>query len=238
MRERVFLVGGAVRDRLMGLPTKDFDFAVEAESFDAMREMVESRGGEIFVEDPEFFTIRARDLRGELTGQDKLTADFVLCRKDIGASDGRHPDAVEVGDIFDDLARRDFTANAIAIEVGTDELIDPFDGEVDIANKTLRCVGDTAERMNEDALRAIRAVRFDIIKGLKMDRDLKVFLWEDEGLPVLLDAVSTERKRDELLKCFKHDTRVTLAMLASLPERLVEAMLPDEIWLKPTMENR
>lgn len=238
MSERVFLVGGAVRDRIMGLPTKDFDFAVETVDFDAMRAMVESKGGEVFVETPEFLTIRARDRKGLLTGQTNLTADFVLCRKDVGATDGRHPDEVVPGTIFDDLARRDFTVNAIAEDVRTGEIIDPHGGIAAIRANRLECVGDTATRMREDALRAIRAIRFSITKGFDMDAHLMKFLMEDPDLPDLLNAVSDERKREELHKCFRHDTLRTMNTIAHLRVEMQEAIIPDSLWLKPTSEKR
>ncbi len=78
----IFLVGGAVRDEIMGRQPNDQDFAVEAESFEAMKQDIIAQGGKIFQEKPEFFTIRANmpGIKG---------ADFVLCRKDGPSSDGR-----------------------------------------------------------------------------------------------------------------------------------------------------
>ena len=90
MNAKFFQVGGCVRDRLMGVPCHDIDFSVEAESFEAMREAILERGGTIYLDTPEFFTIRAKE-------PGLGTVDFVLCRKEGAYSDGRHPDKVEMG---------------------------------------------------------------------------------------------------------------------------------------------
>lgn len=125
MNVKFYQVGGSVRDKIMGIKPHDIDFAIGAESFGAMREAILARGGKIFLEMEKFFTIRAN--LPELG-----SADFVLTRKDGSYSDGRRPDGVTVGTILDDLARRDFTMNAIAINVETGDILDPFDGTGDI----------------------------------------------------------------------------------------------------------
>src|SRR5689334_19330699 len=98
---KLYKVGGYVRDQVLGLKSKDIDYAVEAESYDAMKNHLIEKGAKIYLEQPQYFTIR-----GKLNDED---ADFVLCRKEGKYSDGRRPDTVEIGTIYDDLARRDFT---------------------------------------------------------------------------------------------------------------------------------
>lgn len=201
---KFFEVGGCVRDELMGVKSKDIDFAVEAPSFEAMRQAILDRGGKIFLESPEFFTIRARDK--------KLgPVDFVLCRKDGVYKDGRHPESVEIGTLRDDLSRRDFTMNAIAKDEDGN-FIDPFNGQADIKNRIIRCVGNAEDRFGEDALRIIRAIRFSITKNMAMDHDIVACLMKSQ-IVMQLRAVSTERIREELLKCFAHDTFETLVVL-------------------------
>jgi tRNA nucleotidyltransferase (CCA-adding enzyme) len=92
-----FKVGGFVRDAILGVKSKDIDYAVQAPSYEAMAADIVARGGKIFYEKPEYLTIRAK-----MNGED---ADFVLCRKEGAYSDARHPDKVEPGTIDDDLAR-------------------------------------------------------------------------------------------------------------------------------------
>ena len=91
---KVFRVGGAVRDQFLNRPNKDVDFAVEAESYEAMKEYIVANGGKIYLETPEFFTIR-----GKIPNPGD--ADFVLCRKDGQYSDGRRPDSVSHGTIIE-----------------------------------------------------------------------------------------------------------------------------------------
>jgi tRNA nucleotidyltransferase/poly(A) polymerase len=228
MTIRTFQVGGAVRDRLLGLKPKDIDFAVEAPSFDDMREHVKSTCKTIFLEKPEFLTIRAlHPTMGAV--------DFVMCRKDGAYSDGRHPDVVEPGTIFDDLARRDFTINAMAIDE-QGNLIDPHEGQIDLRLKVLACVGDAEKRFNEDALRIIRAIRFSITKDMQLSGGIQdVFAEPDLWIPKL-QAVSNERVREELHKCFAFSTPKTLEFLRTISSQWSEALF-ENMWLKPTSEK-
>jgi len=201
MQITAYEVGGCVRDKFLGLDSKDIDYAVEAPSFAAMEEWVLSEGSKIFLNKPEYNTIRAKHpTLGDV--------DFVLCRKDGTYSDGRRPDTIEPGDIYDDLARRDFTMNAIAKRIDG-SYIDPYNGIDDIGNKIIRCVG-SVDRLKEDALRMIRALRFSITKGFKLDpMVMEVMIHEAD----LLTSVSSERIREEMAKCFKFNTLQTLKRL-------------------------
>ena len=224
----VYEVGGRVRDELLGLPNKDIDYAVEAKSWDHMKQWVEKNTDKVFLEKPEFLTIRALTYEGE-------AVDFVMCRRDGAYSDSRRPDEVFPGTIYDDLARRDFTVNAIAKNVITGEYLDPWDGKVDLENNVLRCVGNATERLSEDPLRILRAVRFWITKGLQPDSELETRLrwnWGDE-----LKSVSASRRREELERCFRADTLQALRILSVVHPSLVEGIFADGLWLKPTLEK-
>ena len=224
-----YLVGGAVRDRLMGVRSKDLDYAVEALSYTAMVEWIKERGT-IFLEQPQYWTVRAKLNGGE-------PADFVLCRKDGQYSDGRRPDSVEPGTLLDDLARRDFTVNAIAYDEANDAYIDPFNGRAYIEANILVCVGDARERFSEDALRLLRAIRFSITKGFELGTDIQGCLTHPDLAERLAETVSTERKREELERCFAFSTPRTLAALAQYP-RIAEACFKNGgIWLLPTMRK-
>jgi tRNA nucleotidyltransferase (CCA-adding enzyme) len=196
---RFFEVGGCVRDTFLGRDSKDIDFTVEVESFDAMRTGLRERGFEIFVESPEFFTIRARH------PQNRQTFDFVMARKEGNYKDGRRPSSVERGTIFDDLARRDFTINAIAkAEDGV--IIDPHNGRDDIEARIIRAVGNANERFSEDGLRILRAIRFAVTLGFSIDDDTFNAMVQNRDN---IRRVSVERIREELEKAFRADTVAT-----------------------------
>jgi tRNA nucleotidyltransferase/poly(A) polymerase len=231
---KVYEVGGAVRDRILGIPNKDIDFAVEAPSYDHMREFILERG-RIYLENPEFFTIRAHIDR--MFPGAPLDADFVLCRKEGTYTDGRRPDEVFVGTIYDDLARRDFTINAIAINMDTGEILDPYNGIKDIERGLIRCVGNPEARFKEDALRMVRALRFSVTKHMGIHESIARILRSEHNVK-LLRNVSEDRKKDELIKMFKYDTLSSLRLLESFP-KLSEYLFEDgSLWLKPTNEIR
>ena len=219
-----------MRDEILGIPHKDFDYTVEAESFEAMRDAIVRRGGDIFLEKPEFFTIRARcEIGGELQA-----ADFVLPRKDGAYSDGRRPDEVEVGTLQDDLARRDFTINAIArSEEG--ELIDPFNGLEDIRRCSIRCVG-SVERLREDSLRMIRALRFAVQKDFQIEREESEFILSNADL---LGNISNERIKDEVNKMLRADPKRAINMLFKGFPAIGDFILSEtDIWFEATSKKR
>ena len=224
---KIYKVGGCVRDAIIGVKSKDIDYSCEVESFDAMRVAIIAMGGTIFVEKPEFLTIRAR------VGRE--TFDYVMCRKDGVYSDGRRPETVEPGTILDDLSRRDFTMNAIA-QITTGELYDPFNGYEDIQKKLIRCVGDTDSRFSEDYLRLMRAARFMITKGFSVSPEIES-AFDDEKYINGLKNVSVERIREEVEKMFRADTMQTINFFAIHP-KLAEAVFSRGLWIKPTLESR
>lgn len=229
---KLYRVGGAVRDMLLGVESKDIDYAVEASSFEEMLDWIRWRG-EVFLVKPEFCTVRAK-----MTGG--VAADFVLCRKDGHYSDGRHPDFVVPGTILDDLARRDFTINAMAIDDDTGEIIDPYEGRVDIKDRWLGCVGSPKERFSEDALRMLRALRFTVTRDLRLCPDIVESFGDPELLQKLIDNISAERKREELEKCFRHDTLKTLDLLGRFDRQCYHRLtkhLFGLFWLRPLVRT-
>jgi len=226
---KFYEVGGCVRDAIIGVESKDIDYAVEADSFDTMRTAIEDRGGSIFMEQPEYFTIRAKV-------PDLGCADFVLCRKDGGYRDGRHPDSVKVGSLHDDLSRRDFTMNAIAKDEDGN-LIDPFGGIGSIEVGIIRCVGNAQSRMDEDQLRLLRAVRFSVTKQMGLDKDIQRCLNSLDLTLRLKDSVSVERIREELNKSFMFDTPRTLEVLEKFPLLRDAVFSSGAIRLQPTMKQ-
>lgn len=226
---KIYKVGGCVRDAFLGVDSKDIDYAVEAPSYEAMRDYVMERG-KIWLETPEYNTIRGRI--------DNEDVDFVLCRKDGEYTDGRRPDYVVAGTIFDDLARRDFTMNAIAVDEDGN-ILDPYDGMRDIRRGIIRCVGDTRTRFEEDSLRILRAFRFSITKNFEMDIEVAHCL-QDLDMINSLKNVSEERIREELQKCFHFDTLETLQQFEGFPclRDWIFSNSNTDIWLSTTTVKR
>jgi tRNA nucleotidyltransferase (CCA-adding enzyme) len=232
---KFYEVGGAVRDELMGVSSKDVDFAVEAQSFEHMEAELKTRGFTIFLSTPEYFTIRARVPKDSPLHKRTEVADFVLCRKDGIYKDGRRPESVEAGTILDDLARRDFTVNAIAKDEDGN-LIDPYNGADDIKKQWLRFVGNPMERIQEDGLRVLRFYRFLLIKNLYSDE----VTWRAVRSNIsaeMVRKVSIERIKDELEKMFVFDTQRTLGIMSGMTAELNEAIFRNGLWLMPTLKK-
>lgn len=228
MTIRLYKVGGCIRDQFLGIKSKDIDYSVEAPSYDAMRDYI-AANGKIFLESPEYLTIRAK-----VNGDD---ADFVLCRKEGTYTDGRRPDKVEAGDIYDDLARRDFTMNAIAFDVDTQEFIDPHNGMEHINNRLIKCVGEAEERFTEDSLRILRAIRFHITKGFTLADSIIDCLHSYDIVGGLVN-VSQERIREEINKCFRADTWQTMVMMEEFPLIRDAVFMKNNMWLEATFKAK
>jgi tRNA nucleotidyltransferase/poly(A) polymerase len=243
---KLYLVGGAVRDRMLGLPTsKDLDFAVEAPSFGDMKSELKDRGSfRIYLHVDAFVTLRGSiqrarlgDFGGFLDGRaGRIDADFTLCRAEKMYHDNRHPSVVTPTDIVSDLCRRDFTVNAVAVaEDGV--VVDPFGGQYDAANRVLKAVGDPLERFEEDPLRILRGVRFAVTRNLYVTGATKQAMHD---MAPKLETVKVERVREELVRAVRHDWRATMLLLMVDVPMLghVLAKKFPRLWLKPTVEDR
>lgn len=228
---RLFMVGGSVRDYLLGITPKDADYAVEADSLESMIEYIESQGGKIFQIRPQYLTVRA-------TMPSIGPADFVLCRKEGAYRDGRHPEEVQVGTIYDDLMRRDFTVNAMAIEVtpqGLKEIIDPHNGLMDLHRGILNTVRDPEVTFSEDYLRMIRALRFKVTHQFKLTDDINKILSSD--LVFNIKLLPKERIYDELKKMLLFDTKRSIYALYNY-HKIASAIFDDgRISLSPIISN-
>jgi len=251
MSVKLYEVGGHIRDHLMGVVSNDIDYCVEAESYEEMKAWILSTHAKIFVETPDKYTIRALAKKEGVTtayGAHKanLVRDYVLCRKEGPYSDGRRPDWVKPGTFEDDILRRDFTVNALARAVDSEEIIDIVGGLEDIRHMRLRCVGAAHERFEEDSLRIIRAIRFIVTKGFSPDNEIESILHSGE-FASSLSAVSTNRRRDEMLKCMKHHTPAMIRFLGTIHPWYTDAIFEsviredgetDDLWLMPTIKER
>lgn len=202
----LYLVGGAVRDHLLNTKTKDLDYIIETTDYSLARDCINSLGCKIVQERPEYGVFRAvHPTRGGI--------DFALPRVDFNHN-GRHSQTAITSSIVEDLARRDFTMNAIALPVDNDlsitgELIDPFNGQQDIQDRLIRFVGSPQERIEEDNLRVLRALRFSITKGFTLEGETLEAITET----VINDLVSPERIFEELNKMFLVDNVKTIQLL-------------------------
>lgn len=235
----IYKVGGSVRDGLLGRKSNDHDFSFVIEDgfnlsieqgYSLMKEYMLAEGYTIFLETPECLTIRGRM-------PDGMVGDFVLARKEFDYIEGTRKPIVKIGNLKDDLERRDFTVNALASDENNN-LIDMFNGINDLNNKILRTPLDPMITLRDDPLRALRAVRFSITLDFDFHPDLQEAL-NHPSLPLLTkQLVSTDRIRQELSKCFKYNTWHTYAKLTSLSNVLVNSWLGKEgLWLKPTTEK-
>lgn len=240
----LYEVGGAVRDSLLGIKSKDIDYSVVLEPheiavtkregrptpFQVMEYNLRRQGFEIFLSTPEYLTIRAKFPKDHKHAG--LTADFVLARKESGYTDGRRPDHVEPGDLLDDLSRRDFTMNAIAKDhYGC--IIDPFNGTKDIEDRTVRAVGSPDERFAEDALRILRALRFAVTKGFRLENHTARAAY---SMRDTVAGVSPERVREELSRMFNADPMATLDYLHGYD--LFRIVFDMGINFQPTLKER
>jgi len=184
---KAYLVGGAVRDTFLQRRVTDFDIATDATPLKCM---------EIFP-----YAIPTGIQHGTITVLPRSRAykvEITTFRTEGAYTDSRHPDSVEfVGDIVTDLSRRDFTINAMAIDLATEAFVDPFEGKKDLARKLIKAVGDPAERFREDALRAIRAIRFSAQLHFEIDA---ATLKASAEFSSSLSKISAERIRDEFSK--------------------------------------
>jgi tRNA nucleotidyltransferase/poly(A) polymerase len=200
--------------------------------FSMLEQYLKDEKFEIFLVTADCFTIRAKFPKDHKYSG---VADFVMARKEIGYIPGTRTPIVKPGTLYDDLERRDFTLNALAKdEDGT--IIDYFNGEEDLKNRVLRTPINTNVTFDDDPLRILRALRFSITKGFIMSDDIWIEISKynyDEKMGV----VSTERIREELLKCFKYDTLKTLEVLNRFPTLKNYIFKDKGLWLKPTTEQ-
>jgi len=186
-----YLVGGCVRDLLLKKIPKDWDITTNAAP-----EEIQKIFENTFYEN-EFGTV---GVVTQSENQTLKTIEITPYREEAKYSDKRHPDEVKwAKTLEEDLKRRDFTINALAMRVEKEktEIVDLFEGQKDLKNKIIRAVGNPEDRFNEDALRIMRAIRFSAELDFDIEEKTEKALKEKSGL---LEMISKERIRDELVK--------------------------------------
>src|ERR687894_750724 len=222
----LYLVGGFVRDAISGSPGKDVDATSSARP-EEIKRLLRPVANYLWTVGERFGTIAAR------VGE--YDVEVTTYRSDLYTEGSRHPE-VRFGDtLVDDLARRDFTINAIAADVRTGEIRDPFDGRRDLESGVIRPVGDPLERMRDDPLRMLRAVRFETTlstpeKPFAMTLDLEEAIRENAHW---LESISAERIREEFERILPSDNVAlglrTLVRLGLMPYVVPEFMETENV---------
>ena len=184
---KAYLVGGAVRDMFMKTDAHDWDVATNATPQDVIK---------LFK-----FVVPTGIEHGTVTVHFKgVEIEVTTFRTESGYSDGRHPDSVNyAATIEEDLARRDFTMNAIAASLEDGTIVDPYGGQEDIKNKLIRTVGVAHERFMEDGLRPVRALRFASKLAFSIEKNTYSEIFKKE-IQEKAASISIERFRDEFEK--------------------------------------
>ena len=218
----VVIVGGAVRDVLSKKSVSDWDLATNARPEEILKlfknAFYNNRFGTVGV------PLRVKGQGSRVRGQ---IVQITTYRKEEKYTDKRHPDVIVWGKTLDeDLARRDFTINAMALRYAQGkplQLVDPYDGQKDLKNKIIKTVGDPNKRFGEDALRLLRAVRFATTLGFKIEEKTLSAIKKNAEL---LLAISGERIRDELFKILEKNMAAEGILLAR-ESGLLRVFLPE-----------
>jgi putative nucleotidyltransferase with HDIG domain len=216
--KEIYLVGGAVRDLLLGKIPLDCDFTTNALPEEIQKILPDSFYDNIF------------GTVGLIIETDKVSEKYEITtfRGEQGYSDNRRPDNVWWGkSLEDDLKRRDFTINAMALRYaqGKLELIDLYEGQKDLENKLIRAVGNPIERFSEDALRMLRTIRFSSQLGFLIEENTFSAIKEKSKL---LENISKERIKDELFKILKSNYP-TEGIVLLYNCRLLDYIIPELI---------
>ena len=213
---KAYFVGGCVRSLLLEVAVKDWDFATSAQPSEILKTFKDSFYNNIF---------GTVGVPIEIDGK-KQVLEITTFRTEGVYKDRRRPEEVKWGKtIEEDLARRDFTINAIAFDIEKDkiQIVDPYEGRTDLQRKLVRAVGDPKKRFKEDALRLMRAVRIATELGFNIDDQTFREIENDSGL---IDDISKERIRDELLRILSSSDPYGGIMLL-IDSGLLERTLPE-----------
>ena len=210
-----YVVGGCVRDSILGREPHDWDICTPALPGELLVEF-EEKGYNVIPTGLQHGTITVH-----LNGNNYEITTF---RRDGKYSDGRHPDTVEfTSDLIYDLERRDFTINAMAYN-SEEGLVDSYCGYEDIQDKRIRCVGNPNDRFREDGLRILRALRFSVQLGFKIELFTKHAMTDNRSL---LNKISFERINSEFVKIIESSSSHHARMLLLEFEDVLAEFIPE-----------
>lgn len=197
-----YIVGGCVRDLLLDKEPKDWDITTKAKPEEIQK--IFSSFAEATEDKPATFYENRFGTVGVKTGSEEenlRVVEITTYRVESKYTDKRHPDEVKFAEnLEEDLKRRDFTVNALALQLSSGkaiEIIDLFGGQKDLEDKVIQAVGNPEERFNEDALRMLRAVRFAVQLGFSIESETFKAIQKNSGW---LEAIAKERIKDEFGK--------------------------------------
>jgi len=213
---KAFLVGGCVRDMLLGKTPKDWDVTTNATP-----EKIQGLFDNTFYEN-DYGTV---GVVNELAKDDTVrVVEVTPYRLESKYSNARHPDKVTFADkLEDDLKRRDFTINAIAFSVSKGQIVDLYKGQADLENQIIRAVGKPEERFNEDALRILRAIRLSAELAFSIEKNTEKAI---KKTVQTLDKIAKERIRDEFSRILMSEKPMEGLLLAE-SLGVLAFMLPD-----------
>ena len=210
---QAYLVGGAVRDLILKKPCSDWDVATNATPEQVMSMFK--------------FVVPTGIAHGTVTVHfHKTEIEVTTFRTESEYSDGRHPDKIAYAStIEEDLSRRDFTMNAIAVNLRNGKICDPFGGRKDIRKKVIRTVGIPNERFMEDGLRPIRALRFASQLNFSIEKDTFSEIFKPD-IQKKITSISIERFRDEFLKMLKSE-KPSVGLKLMEETRILKLFIPE-----------
>jgi len=227
-----YLVGGALRDELLGREPNDYDLMIKGKMQDLIH-LATKTDLRILPTGIDYGIVRA------VHEDTKEYVDISIPRLEYDY-DGRRPTLVEAAPtIKEDLARRDFTMNAMARDLKTNHLIDLFGGIQDLNEGYIRCVGNPAHRFKEDGLRIVRAIRFAALLGFKIDNATSKAMLHPDAQHSLKTRVSNERFRDEFCKILEgaEDVGLLLAMNKFVDTFVFKLFIPELLDLHGVKQN-
>ena len=210
----IYLVGGAVRDGILGIETNDFDFTTNASTEDSLR-LLNKKGYKTTEIGKAFGTIE--------TTIEKCSIHITTYREDTYGKDSRKPEVQTSNNLDTDLSRRDFTINALAYDMNKNEIIDPYSGLKDLSEGIIRTPDSPDISFSDDPLRMLRACRFISTHGFTPNND--VFEAIKKNLE-RIEIVSTERIRDELTKLLT-GKNPSLGIKAFVESGLSQLIMPE-----------